>query len=135
MGSMCCCFFTCISEKNINHKSPTKTLQEGPNTSNIPKDTFKWVLYWQLLGLNLFQPVRIQPLPSASQGGVNGGGDTVETVEHGPTNQAPSMRKALPLPYADIILRPFLKFNNPITSGNVPSVALPGYIKFPAVRH
>lgn len=74
-------------------------------------------------------------LPSASQGGVNGGGDTVETVEHGPTNQAPLMRKALPLLYADIILRPFLKFNNPITSGNVPSVALPGYIKFPAVRH
>lgn len=128
-------FYVHLRKKNINHKSQQKHFRNVENTSNIPKDTFKWVLYWQLLGLNLFQPVRIRPLPSASQGGVNGGGDTVETVEHGPTNQAASMRKALPLPYADIILRPFLKFNNPITSGNVPSVALPGYIKFPAVRH
>lgn len=128
-------FFYVHLRKKYKPQITTKTLQEGPNTSNIPKDTFQWVLYWQLLGLNLFQPVRIRPLPSASQGGVNGGGDTVETVEHGPTNQAPLMRKALPLLYADIILRPFLKFNNPITSGNVPSVALPGYIKFPAVRH
>lgn len=46
MGSMCCCFFYVHLRKKYKPQITTKTLQEGPNTSNIPKDTFKWVWYW-----------------------------------------------------------------------------------------
>lgn len=37
MGSMCCCFFTCISEKNINHKSQQKHFRKVQTPQTSPR--------------------------------------------------------------------------------------------------